>query len=177
MGIPELLINLVLQGKKPSTLVRTRERPNYPSLDCQEICFKHLSPSHYTTYALAPRNLRVTDLITQKDLVSPNNHPEIQDKLFLLYEEIKEKKVAPALKFLCEYPRGKGVFNGFEITGFETAENAILSGQLFGYNPCDIDYYIRTRYFNEKVHELDNPENWDSDRFNVKCYSCLKDRI
>jgi len=172
-----MLVNLVLDGKKPSTLIRTREKPNYPALDCEEIYFKHLRPSPYTTYALAQQNLGVRDLIAEKDLVSPNNNSIIQDKLILLYEEIKGKKVAPALKFLCELPRKIGRFNGSEIIGLETAENAILTGQLLGYKPCDIDYYIRTRYLNEKQHELEKPQNCDPNGFNVECYSCIKERI
>jgi len=69
---------------------------------------------------------------------------KISEKVKALYSKIKEMSAAEATKFLIEQPFGDD--------GKESPEVAVIEGLMFGYKPCDVEYYVNTRYFGEEKH-------------------------
>ncbi len=85
-----------------------------------------------------------------RGIVLEINVPGINEKITSLYEKMKEMSVLDTIEFLDQYPRSKG--------SIEEPEVAVLQGLFFGYKPCDIEYYLRTRYFDEPKHKHEEDE-------------------
>lgn len=69
---------------------------------------------------------------------------EASEKIAALGGQIENMSVTEALQFLYAQAPFRGAM--------ETPEVAALEGLLYGYKPCDVEYYLQTRYFGKTRH-------------------------
>jgi len=110
-------------------------------------------------YIIAKKE-KITNLLEEK--VNAYSGP-FSDKMKEFYIKIKDLSVLEATKVLVDEP--------FNEKGLEIPEVAILEGLMFGYKPCDIEYYINTRYLGQKEHSL---EDVGDKVGHVVCEKCAK---
>lgn len=104
-----------------------------------------------------------------KDKLQTVHIPQLQESIKNLYEGLKGKSIVDAMHELVQH----GSIN--KDTLMERPEVAALEGLIFGYKPCDIEYYIRTRYFGGQRHSY---EEVAADlKEHALCEACAKELL
>jgi len=136
------VISLVLQGKKPAAII---DRRIFDFMDANELTRLGMEIDLAASqYALA-RKGEVTDSLSSNldELLGMfNDHPEIQERVRELWRKVKQKSLAEAL----------GRVHGEILSDSTSAHEALIEGVLMGYPKCDIEYYVRTRFFKEEPY-------------------------
>jgi len=175
------LTDLVRAGKKSSAFINLEDigsSGELEDLDCVEVgnwFAGSIEPPNL--YAISIKGKTVTDIITPSDLNYFMDIDIVYTRLTLLYHQLQSLKVPNALKLLSEYPRNDDQFIGIIEWNGERPEVAIMEGLLLGYRPCDIFYYIRTRYLGEKEHALEHNYLGKLDCPHVICFSCASELL
>ena len=90
--------------------------------------------------------------------------PALKEKITGVIDLVKEMRIADAVNFIGRYKRNKDKM-------MEESEVAVLEGLLFGYNPCDVEYYIKTRCMNFPEYENEQSDPIDE---HLLCEKCSK---
>ncbi|MBI2592644.1 MAG: hypothetical protein HYW37_00575 [Candidatus Colwellbacteria bacterium] len=100
-----------------------------------------------------------------KEILDSIKVSEITESMRRLYQQIKDLPVVEAIEFLDQYPR-------LPDGNMEVPEVAAIEGLVFGYKPCDIEYYLRTRYLGIPEHAYEDEVNEKVEY--VMCEECAK---
>jgi len=165
------IFNLVLEGKKPSalfqsTIITQRDISELERLDCEVV---PVVPTHEEdrgpdAYAIALEGKKFPEGDVQKqtqELIKKfSDNPAFQAELSSLIEQTSGKSLAETL----------GAAHQGATSGERSAVHAALEGIALGYMACDVEYFVRTRYFDESTRY--EPENSDPQYGHAICKKC-----
>ncbi len=132
------VLALVLSGQKPGAFtdpiyLGDELHPGYDQLGLV---------TYDSSWQLAVSQLKLAGTVIEQSGVIEELAPLVPE-ITKVAEAVSPLVVARALASLSDAPRLTG------NNGFELPEVAALEGALLGYDNCDIDYYLRTRYLDE----------------------------
>lgn len=111
---------------------------------------------------------KIKEVLPQR--LSEINVEKFSEDVATLLKKLGDMNVAGAVNVLYHTPFDKK-------RGFERPEVAIIEGALYGYKPCDVEYYLKTRYLDMPMYDEDRYENLQGKPENVICEKCAKELL
>ncbi len=171
MGKEDILVKMVMDGKKPGAFIDILENsPDNRLKTVKTGAWFRGAVQEPDGMAISMKGVNVSDVVNPWTLRAYSGSG-IEERLYGIWQKIENEEVADALAYLNEYPRLDNEFSAVHKSNLERPEIAILEGHLFGYDQCCIDYYFRRNYLGGEKHDLDflfsPPENP-----HILCYEC-----
>ncbi len=170
----EDLIDLLLNGKRTGAIIHHRYGTELDDRINNDNFMKVSSGYYYKKsnliefIAVTPESTKFNEVVKYKDIRDYLKYPFFKS-LLKLYKMEESNYAADTLSFVAS------------ISKFmPSPELSVIEGLLLGYKPCCVNYYVCTRFFDEKKHLFDQPELFLKDlneNNHILCLNCALDTI